>query len=150
MDGCRVEVRSSEPGRVEGVESEREEASLLKGKRPLPLQAALRALGLTVAGRVADLATTYLALLVNPFAFEANPFMRSLLPSPALALMVQLLGGFLMWLCSLPGYFRLVAAGRARAARALLAYAVVLSWLPAPHNACVALTGEGFLPPLYP
>ena len=107
-------------------------------------------LAATVAGRLADAASTYLALSLNPLAEESNPFMRPLLPNPPLFLLVQVVGGLLLWASALPSSLLLERWGKRRAAAALAVFPALLSWLPAPHNVMVALLGRGFLPSLYP
>lgn len=109
-----------------------------------PMRAEKWSLLLTLAGRLADLASTYAAFALNPFAYEQNPFMRALLPAPAAALLVQLAGGFLMWLIPF------LVARRPMVPRLLLLVPPLLSWLPIPNNALVALGGEGFLRLPYP
>lgn len=103
-------------------------------------------LALTLLGRYLDAATTYLCFAVNPTAFEANPFMAPLLSNPPLLVVVQTLGGLLVWAI-------LVVAGersRSPRCRKLLPWiAVAISYPPVVNNLLVMMGFSDILGFLY-
>jgi hypothetical protein len=95
-------------------------------------------LTLTLLGRYLDIATTFV-IVYGGLGYEANPFMHPYVHDPPALLLIQTLGGIVIWLILyLAGR---VAGGRIR--QALLRLAPALSWLSVFNN---LLTPFGFSP----
>ncbi|MCC6050070.1 MAG: DUF5658 family protein [Thermofilum sp.] len=95
-------------------------------------------LAMTLLGRYLDAIITY-AIVYGGLGYEANPHMRPYIHNPPALLLIQTLGGIVIWLILyLAGR---VAGGRIR--QALLRLAPALSWLPVFNN---LLTPFGFSP----
>jgi len=120
----------------------------MKKRETLLTEIFLVTLLLALSGRWADVATTYL-VLSSPSFYERNPFMTQLLKNPPLFIAVQTAGGFCIWALLWIAARHLKKHG-CRVASMFLWLAVVISWLPVPHNLMVYFLGFGFLYLPYP